>query len=62
MSAEEIRTAAEVERLTPDERDRLLNDSVVTDPSELSAEFLARVRRKGRALLESRDVLGTRRS
>ena len=54
-----IRKAAEVELLTPDERERLLNERVVTDLSTVSPEFLARVREKGRALLESRDVVGS---
>ena len=55
----EIRKAAEVELLTPDERQRLLNERVVTDLSTVSPEFLARVRQKGRALLESRDAVGS---
>jgi hypothetical protein len=55
----EIRKAAEVELLTPDERQRLLNERVVTDLSTISPEFLARVRQKGRALLESRGVVGS---
>ena len=59
MDDAEIRKAAEVELLTPDERQRLLNERVVTDLSAVSPEFLARVREKGRALLESRDAVGS---
>ena len=55
----EIRKAADVELLTPDERQRLLNERVVTDLSTVSPEFLARVRQKGRALLESRNAVGS---
>jgi hypothetical protein len=55
----EIRKAAEVELLSPDERQRLLNEHVVTDLSTVSPEFLARVRQKGRALLEARDAVGS---
>ena len=52
-----IWTAAELERLTPDERQRLLNERVVTDLSEVPPEFLAKVRAKGRALLEERGLV-----
>jgi hypothetical protein len=58
VDAAEIRSAAEVELLTPDERQGLLNDRVVRDLSDVSPEFLARVREKGKTLLESRQVLG----
>jgi hypothetical protein len=52
-----ILSAEDMERLTPDERHRLVNQSVVTDVSELDPEFLARVRAKGRALLAERGVV-----
>ena len=57
MSDERIWTAAELERLTPEERQRLLDERVITDLSELSPEFVAKVRAKGRALLEARGII-----
>jgi hypothetical protein len=54
VDAAEIRKASEVELLTPDERQQLLNDRVVTDLGAVPPEFLARVRAKGKALVESR--------
>lgn len=57
MADDHIWTAAELERLTPEERQRLLNERVVTDLSEVPPEFLARVRAKGRALLEERGLV-----
>lgn len=57
MPDDRVWTAAELERLTPDERQRLLNERVVTDLSELAPEFLARVRARGRVLLEDRDAI-----
>lgn len=57
MAEERIWTAAELEQLTPDERQRVFNEGVVTDLDQVSPEFLARVRAKGRALLEERGLL-----
>lgn len=57
MADERIWTAAELERLTPEERQRLLDERVIIDLSELSPEFVARVRTKGRALLEGRGII-----
>lgn len=57
MPDDRVWTAAELERLTPDERQRLLNERVVTDLSELAPEFLARVRATGRLLLEERGAI-----
>ena len=48
--------AAELERMTPNERHRLFNERVVTDLSCLPPEFVAKVRAKGRALLERRLI------
>ena len=45
-------TAAEMERLSPDERARLLNDRVITDLSQVSPAFLSRVLVKGRRLVD----------
>jgi hypothetical protein len=57
MADDRTWTAAELERLTPDERHQVINDGVVTDLDQVSPEFLARVRAKGRALLEARGVI-----
>lgn len=60
MADDRIWTAAELERLTPDERHRVINEGIVTDLNQLSPEFLARVRAKGRALLEERGLIAPR--
>jgi len=57
MAEDRIWTAAELEQLTPEERQRLLNERVVTDLSKVPPEFLARVRAKGRDLLEERGLI-----
>jgi hypothetical protein len=57
MKDDRIVTAAELEAMTPNERARVFNDRVVTDLSTLDPAFVARVRAKGRALLEARGVL-----
>lgn len=57
MHDERIWKAAELEQLTPDERHRVVNDGVVTDLDQLSVEFLARVRSKGKALLAERGLI-----
>jgi hypothetical protein len=57
MADDRIWSAAELELLTPDERHRVFNEGVVTDLGQLSPEFLARVRAKGKALLEERGLI-----
>ena len=57
MADERIWTAAELELLSPDERDRIVKEGIVTDLSQVSADLLARTRAKGRALLEERGVI-----
>lgn len=57
MRDEKLWTAAELEQLTPDERHRVINEGVITDLDQLSPEFLARVRSKGRALLAERGLV-----
>jgi hypothetical protein len=61
MADERVWTAEELERLSPDERHRVVNDGVITDLSKVPAEFLDRVRRKGRDLLEQRGLLDQQR-
>ena len=56
MRENRVLTAAELEEMTPHERHRVLDDRVVTDLADVSPDFLARVRAKGRALLEEREA------
>jgi hypothetical protein len=57
VAENKVWTAAELEQLTPDERHRVINEGVVTDLDQLSPEFLARVRAKGRTMLEGRGLV-----
>jgi hypothetical protein len=57
MDAAEVRTAAEVEQLAPDERQRLVNERSSTDLSEVPEEFAAKARAEGRRLLVARNVI-----
>lgn len=57
VADDKLWTAAELERLTPDERHRVINEGVVTDLDQLPPDFLARIRAKGRALLEERGIV-----
>ncbi len=57
MADDRIWTAEELERLTPDERDRVVKEGLVQDLSELPPEFVARARAKGRALMEERGLI-----
>ena len=57
MPDERLWTAAELERLTPEERQHLVNERVITDLSHVPPEFLAKVRARGRALLKERGVI-----
>lgn len=57
MEPTKIWTAAELELLSPNERAELFDAHVITDVSKVDPVFLARARRKGRALLEARGLL-----
>jgi len=57
MAEDRTWTAAELEQMTPDERHRLVSQGVVTDVADVSPEFLARARAKGRILLEERGIV-----
>lgn len=59
MPDDKLWTAAELEQLSPDERDRIIKAGTITDLSQVPADFLARARAKGRALLEERGVIPT---
>lgn len=55
VSNDRIWSAEELEKLTPSERRRLLDERVVTDLSTLPDEFVDKIRREGSALMEHRD-------
>ena len=52
-----MRTAAEVERLTPDERQRLVNERSSTDLNQTSEDFVGRARAEGRRLFIEHNVI-----
>ncbi len=54
VRADKVISAEELEAMTPDERHRVLNESIVTDLTEIPAETLERFRARGRQLLEER--------
>ncbi len=56
MNPAGVRTVQEVELMTPNERAQLVNDSFITDLSQVDPAFLARAREKGRALMEARGL------
>lgn len=57
MTDDEVWTAAELERLTPDERHRVISEGIVSDLDQLPAEFRERVRSKGQALLREQGLV-----
>ena len=61
MSDDRIWTAAELEQLTPDERDRVIRGGFVTDPSKIPAELVERARRKADARIAATEEASTKR-
>jgi hypothetical protein len=59
MTDDRTWTAEELERLSPDDRDRIVKEGTVADLSQVPSDFLARARAKGRALLKERGVIAT---
>lgn len=57
VDAGEIRTAAEVELLSPDERQQLFNDHVISGFDDVPAEFRERIRARGQQLLRDRGLI-----
>lgn len=49
-------TAEELEKLPVAERHRLVDESIETDLSTLDSELVARIRARGRDLLEARGI------
>lgn len=54
MADDHVWTAQELEQLSPTERQRLLDERVVTDLTTLSPDYVDRLRREGRKLMEQR--------
>jgi hypothetical protein len=48
---------AEIEAMDPDERQRLFDERIVTDLSEIDPAFLERARAHGRRLMEERGLI-----
>jgi hypothetical protein len=57
MPDEHIWTTEELEQMTPDERHRIVSEGIITDLSQVSPEFLERVRANSRARLEERGII-----
>ena len=56
VADDHVWTAEELERLSPEERQRLLDERVVTDLTTLPPDFVEQVRREGRKLMEERGT------
>jgi hypothetical protein len=61
MSADRIWTAAELEAMTPNERDATVRAGFVTDPSAVPPELLERARRKSDARIVATEDSQTNR-
>jgi hypothetical protein len=57
MGAAETRRVTDVECLTPDQRQRLVNERTSTDLSDVSDDFVERARADGRGLLVEGGVI-----
>lgn len=57
VDAAEVRTVSDVELLTPDERQRLVNERTSTDLTEIPHGLVARARADVRRLLVERGVI-----
>ena len=55
MSSARIWTAAELEALTPNERDTVVSAGFLTDPVKVSPEMLERARRKADARIAATE-------
>jgi hypothetical protein len=60
MPGDRLWTAAELEKLSFEDRQQLLRERVVTDLSKVPPEFLERVQTHARALLEERGLIPPR--
>jgi len=55
VSGDRVRTAAELEALSPDERDAAVRAGFVTDPAAVTPDLLARARRKADARIAATE-------
>jgi hypothetical protein len=55
VSGDQVRTAAELEALSPDERDAAVRAGFVTDPAAVTPDLLARARRKADARIAATE-------
>jgi len=55
VSGDRVRTAGELEALSPDERDAAVRAGFVTDPAAVSPDLLARARRKADARIAATE-------
>lgn len=62
MASEPIITTSEMEKLSPNERARLIEERSRDSLDGLSPEFQARVEEQGRRILEERGLLNPERS
>jgi hypothetical protein len=57
VNEKKVMTAAQLEQLPVEERQRIAAETIVTDLSQVPPEFLDRARQRGRELLEERGVV-----
>lgn len=57
MADDHLWTAAELERLSPEERQRIFDERIVTDLSTLPPEFVERIRAKAREIAIEHGLL-----
>jgi hypothetical protein len=57
VDEKKVMTAAELEQLPLEERQRMAAAAIVTDLSQVPPEFLDRARQRGRELVEERGVV-----
>lgn len=57
MADDHVWTAEELERLTPDERHRVVNEGIVTDLDQLPPDFVERVRHRANRLVDERGLI-----
>jgi hypothetical protein len=57
VDEKKVMTAAELEQLPLEERQRMAAEAIVTDLSQVPPEFLDRARQRGRELVEERGVV-----
>lgn len=62
MTESPVVSASEMEKLSPNEREQLLNERSLDDLTELTPEFRGHVEAKGRRLLEERGLLDVEQS